>query len=301
MGALSSRAAMPTKSAAPGPDTDEQTALTDAVRALLAPVARLALARGLPFAIVQELFKQMLVQAADEAHPDLLPHRKVSRISTATGINRREVTRLIQVLREGRAGETPPRRSLASEVFAHWLTAAAYRDKRGAPKVLRRQGKAPSFESLARAVTRDVHPRSILDELVRLNLATHDTRADTVALKREAFVPHGDAVRMLQFLADNAGDHAAAAVENVLGDGQQHFEQAIFAEGLSAESLQAMRPHISALWQQLLEALVPMLEAKVEYDRERQGATQRLRVGFYTYQTDTEVAAPAPAPAGKKP
>lgn len=283
------------------PDSHDQAALADAVRALVAPVARLALARGLPFATVQELLKQMLVQAADQAHPELLPHRRVSRISTSTGINRREVTRLIQVLRDGRIGEAPPRRSLASEVFAHWMSAASYLDRRGAPKPLRRQGKAPSFESLARAVTRDVHPRSILDELLRLGLAEHDSASDTVTLKREAFVPRGDAPRMLQFLADNVGDHAQAAIDNVLGDGQQHFEQAVFADGLTEASVQAMRQQVGGLWQQLLQTLVPMLEAGVAHDRDAVDATRRLRLGLYTYDTDVVPAdTPAPTPAGKR-
>ena len=38
-----------------------------------------------------------MVQAAQEAHPDGLPHRLVSRIATITGINRREVTRLTRL------------------------------------------------------------------------------------------------------------------------------------------------------------------------------------------------------------
>ena len=55
-------------------------------------------------------------------------------------------------------------------------------------QALPRQGAAPSFESLAQEITRDVHPRSLLDELCRLGLATWDEAGDTVALSREAFV-----------------------------------------------------------------------------------------------------------------
>ena len=223
------------------------------------------------------------MQVADDAHPDLLPHRKVSRISTATGINRREVTRLIQVLRDGRVGEVPARRSLATEVFAHWLTAARYRDRRGAPRVLPRHGKAPSFESLAQTVTRDVHPRSILDELLRLGLAVHDPARDTVKLVRDAFVPRGDAARMLQFLGANVGDHFAAAVDNVLGDGKQHFEQAVFADGLSERSLEEFRRLVTLEWQSLLEKMVPALEAMVERDSASEETRQRLRIGLYTF------------------
>ncbi|MFO1219338.1 MAG: DUF6502 family protein [Burkholderiaceae bacterium] len=281
-------------SAEADPVAAEQAALAAAVRAVLGPLARLMLARGLPYAAVQEQLKLLLVQAADDSHHDLLPHRRVSRISTATGINRREVTRLIHQLREGAADEAPARRTLAAEVFTHWLTAAAYRDREGQPRALPRSGRAPSFEALAREITRDVHPRSILDELLRLGLARLDARSDEVSLVREAFVPRGDAARMMQFLADNVGDHAAAAVANVLGDGQQHFEQAVFADGLSAESVKAVRGEVTALWQQLLKALVPMLEAHVQRDAERPDARQRMRLGFYTFDTSVE---PADAPA----
>ena len=59
-------------------------------------------------------------------------------------------------------------------------------------------------------------------------------------------MPRGDAGRMLGFLGDNVGDHLSAAVANVLGDGRRHFEQAVFADELSAQSLEAAQPTISA-------------------------------------------------------
>ena len=272
------------------PAAKQEQALLRALQELLAPLAKLAVARGVTHAVLEELLKQAMVHAADDAHPGLLPHRKVSRVSTATGINRREVTRLIQVLREGREGEPPPRRSLASELFAHWLSDPVFRDKRGSPRVLPRQALAdggPSFESLAQAVTRDVHPRSLLDELLRLGLATLDEERDLVKLSRDAFVPRGDVVRMFQFLGANVGDHLSAAVENVLGDGQRHFEQSLFAEGLSQASMVELRQVVTARWQSLLADLVPTLEAMIERDHGQGDASQRLRLGLYTFNEDT--------------
>lgn len=285
---------MPEPLASPANDSPADDAVLGALQSLLAPLARLVVARGVPWAVLEELLKQAVVRAADEAHPGLLPHRKVSRVSTATGINRREVTRLIQVLREGRAGEPPPRRSLASEVFTHWQTDPTFRDAQGQPLTLPRHPPADggvSFEALAQAVTRDVHPRSLLDELVRLGLAQWDEAADTVALSRDAFVPRGDTARMLQFLGANVGDHFAAAVDNVLGDDRRHFEQAIFADGLTAASIEAARSAVAARWKALLAEVVPELEALVARDDGAEGATHRLRLGLYTFNTDT--AAPA--------
>jgi Family of unknown function (DUF6502) len=288
----------------PGGSPEEQ-ALHDAVAGLMSALARLAVARGLPYAVVDEMLKRAFVQAADAAHPGLLPHRKVSRVSTATGINRREVTRLMQP----EADTTRPRgRSLAAEVFTHWRTQRPYRTAAGEPRQLPRQGPEPSFESLAQAVTRDVHPRSLLDELCRLGMATWDQDSDTVALSFEVFVPKGDRVRMLGFLGDNVGDHLRAAVANVLGEDPVQFEQAVFADGLSLASIESVRPAIAAQWQALLAALVPALEARVAADAQTQPPPQgRLRVGLYTYHeagppalSDGAAAPPRPRRAPKE-
>ncbi len=291
------------------PDTADETAPTPAsalqaaVAGLLTSVAELAVARGMPFDTVQEALKLAFVQAASRAHPGLAEHRKVSRVSTTTGINRREVTRLTQLAAEqqkaGRGpGSTSAGRSLASEVFTHWRSQPAYLDAAGRPQVLPRLGPAPSFESLAQGVTRDVHPRGLLDELCRLGLAKWDTSSDTVQQVPEPFVPRGDQVRLLAFLGDNVGDHLRAAVANVLGDSHAHFEQAVFADGLSAEAISAMRPAIAAQWQSLLRALVPALEAHVQAGAQLQPpAAGRLRVGLYSYQEGGPTAAAAAASA----
>ena len=283
----------------PQPGIDpEQRALQDALAALLAPVARLGVARGLPCATVEEMLRLAFVQAASAAHPGLAEHRKVSRISTTTGINRREVTRLTQWQQAGQA--LPLSRSAASEVFAHWRNQAPYLRADGQAMTLPRQGPEPSFETLAHAVTRDVHPRSLLDELRRLGLVEWNEADDTVTLSREIFVPQGDRVRQLAFLGDNVGDHLRAAVDNVLADDRAHFEQAVFADGLSAASLESIRPAIRAQWQQLMATLVPALEARVEADAAQQPAPQgRLRVGLYTYQDGADPA-PSPGPAAPR-
>lgn len=274
---------------APGISPEAQ-ALAAALADVLRPLARLAVAKGLPYAEVDTLIKRAFVQAAREAHPQLAPHRAVSRIATVTGMNRREVTRLSQA-------EAPVarRRPVAAEVFARWMSHPEFRDEADMPRDLPRQGPAPSFESLAQSVTRDVHPRSLLDELVRLGLAALDPATDRVSLVRQTFVPHGDLERLLGFLGQNVGDHLSAATANVLGAASSHFEQAVFADELSAESLQRLRAAISDQWRHLSESLVPQIEALIEEDR-RAGRAQdhRIRIGLYSYSERTE-GVPNPA------
>jgi hypothetical protein len=257
----------------------EDAAFDEALGRLLAPLAALCLARGVRFAAVEERLKQAFVDAA-RGGDATAAKRDVSRVSAATGLTRREVTRISNELPAAAA----VRRSPATQIFTRWLGLKRYHDARGRPRPLPRQGKAPSFESLAQSVTQDVHPRTLLEELCRLGLAEVNAKTDTVRLVRNAFVPHDDRTRMLEFLGANVGDHLAAAVANVRAETPLHLEQAVFADELSAESTEALRALVVARWKELLTALVPRIQALIDADAKAgRVADRRVRVGLYSY------------------
>jgi hypothetical protein len=179
-----------------------------------------------------------------------------------------------------------------------WRTNPAYLDAQGQPLTLARQGDAPSFESLARGVTQDVHPRSLLDELLRLGMASHDVPADTVTLVLDAFVPSTDRVRMLEFLAHNVGDHLSAAVANVVGPAPRHLERAVFADGLSPQAIVAAQAWVADAWRDMAAALVPYIEQLIADEAHEPASMrqQRFRAGLYAY-TERDDGMPS-APAG---
>ena len=281
------------------PPSDQQV-LVQAVHGVLGPLATLAVAKGLPYSAVEEALRRSFVDAAAQAlqAQGLAPHRMVSRIAAATGINRREVTRLTQ---QAPDEPVPSGASLASVVFTRWVSDKAWR-WRGKPRVLPRQGEV-SFETLARSVTQDVHPRTILDELVRLQLADWDEAADTISLIEAAYTPHGDLQDMLKFLGRNVGDHLQAAVENVLSPASQHFEQAVFADGLPAAAAEDLRALARRHWQALLAESVPLLESHLKQvadgaaqaDSPDEAPTHRVRLGLFTFH-DPGLAPDVPAP-----
>jgi len=271
----------PQSSSATPPVAGEQAdqALLRACRSVMAPLARLAVARGTRYAQLDELLRSAFVEAAREAHSDVPAHRAVSRVSAATGLNRREVTRLIK------ADEPEvPKRSPATEVFTRWLSDPKLRRK-GAPlRSLPRHGAAPSFESLAQSVTKDVHPRALLEDLCRLGLVKIDEATDAIVLLRDKFVPTGDEHRLFGFLGANVGDHLSAGVANVLNPMPRHLEQALFADELSGESVERLRPIVSEQWQALVRTLVPTVQQLIDEDAASGRAQDhRLRVGLYAF------------------
>lgn len=279
----------------------DQQALLDVANALLLPLARLAVARGVHFSAIEERLKQAFVQAAREANPGGLPHRQVSRISTTTGINRREVTRLVNAdLRPAR-----PRRSLAGEVYAHWLTSPVYRNRQGQALALPRQGPRPSFETLAREITSDVHPRSLLAEMLRLGYATQSADGDTLQAVQDALVPKGNLPRALRILGDNVGNHLTAAVTNVLGEAPTFFEKAIVASGVPDAELETARKLVEAQWRLAFDSLVPALQRLIQAEApagdapagDAPAVTHRLLIGLYQHHQPE----PAPAPPAASP
>lgn len=251
----------------------------DTIAALFAPLARLAMAHGVTVTLLEEALRRALVQAvrAELLAQGLPEHRLVSRISAGTGLTRREVMRLSQALAQR---QPDVKGSPAAEVFTRWVSHSRW------PKVLRRAGGTRSFDALARSVTQDVHPRTLLDELSRLRLVDLSEDGESVERLKDAFVPGDDAQQMLDYLAANVGGHLSGAVSNVIGaPGPRHFDQAVFADELSERSILRVQDFVTAQWQRLLREAVPLLEARIEEDRQAgEPQTRRMRIGLYTYE-----------------
>ena len=273
----------------------DQKEVLNALADVFVPLAQLCIAKGIRVPAVEERLRSAFVAAARDAHPNQLATRLTSRISATTGLTRREVARL----------ETEPdavhqpQHSPVTELFTRWMSDPDFQGADGKPLTLARQGQPPSFESLAQSITRDVHPRTLLNELCRLQIAAHDVQAETVQLIREAFVPRGDWARMLAFLSENVGDHFRAAVTNVLREGtnggKQEIEQAIFADELSAESLGNAHELMGRQWRTLLAQVVPELEKLIEADKDAGRAQdQSLRIGLYTWSQSMKKAVGTP-------
>jgi hypothetical protein len=104
----------------------------------------------------------------------------------------------------------------------------------------------------------------------------------------------------------NLGDHFNAAVDNVLAVGHEHFEQAIYADGLSDQSLAQLRELVTQHWQAMTNDLVPRIEKMIADDDAAgiggtAGAGNRMRIGVFSYQVPVDPPAPpAREPAARK-
>ena len=259
--------------------------LLEAIEAILLPLARLCMAQGLPVDHAEEVLKRAYVRAARERRREAgatagAGARDVSQVATATGLSRREVARLDAAMLPRSVQKPPP----VNQIYLRWSTSKRLRNSHGQARALPRTGKAPSFESLAQSVTKHVHPRSLLDEMLRQDLVSVSEDGQTVTLQSDRYVPAKNDAQLYGFLGANVGDHLAAATANVVRREHTHFEQAIFADELSLGSAEAVRMLVVAQWQRMLAEVVPEIEKLIADDKAAgRSAHHRARIGVFTF------------------
>ena len=81
------------------------------------------------------------------------------------------------------------RGALAGEVVARWLGDPSYLDADQQPRALSRGLVPAGFDALVQAISSDVRPRAVLDELLRLGVVELDETGAEVRLRAAGFGP----------------------------------------------------------------------------------------------------------------
>jgi hypothetical protein len=281
-----------------GPPTRADTLLDESL-ALLAPLIRLLVASGVTYPQFTVALKSSFLRAA---HAELEAGNKRvtdSAISLLSGVHRKDV-RALSADGVLKARSFDRMQSLPDEIFIRWTNDPNYLDLDGMPKVLPVRGRTPeeaSFEQLAQSISRDFHPRSILDELVRLGLA--DVQAETVRLRTANFVPHEDYARTMAYVRENVADHLAAAAANLRavqqGAAGIFLEQSLYADELSAESVAELHQLARRIWESALRRTFALANERARVDRASGPGAQVMRMRFGTYFY-SEAATPLSGP-----
>jgi hypothetical protein len=270
-----------------------------AALAMLVPLARWLVHNGVTYASFAPALKSVFVEAARRELGDSGGRPTDSALSVLSGVQRRDIRQLDD---DALAAAQPKTPSIASQVFTRWYTDAALRDRKDQPMPLPKSGVAPSFDALAREMSSDVHPRTLLSEMQRLGLVHLD--GDTVRLQSQAFVPQRGFDEMVEIFAANASDHLAAAVHNLRGNDDKFLEHSVFASGVSAHSAQALAALARKLWRPAFQQMAREATKAYQQDQRDGSGSMRMRFGVYYYAEPqpVEVARPqAPVLARRKP
>ena len=239
---------------------------------LLAPLARLSIARGQRFADLAEQLRRGFFREAQNAAGSGATD---SKLSVMTGLQRRDIVRLRA---EGQAAvpQANPQANPLARLVAIWSG-----DPRYAGRDLPRRGPV-SFDALAAEISKDMHPRTFLDQLEAAG--TLKVTGDRVVLQAKAFRPLRGSDDQLAYLALNVGDHLAASVSNVL-HGSGHLDQAVHYNHLSPEAV----AELEVIWRAAVTDAMQDINARAVALQATHPGTTRFRAGAYFWQDEETV------------
>jgi hypothetical protein len=270
---------------------------------ILQPLAQLMVQHSVQLGSITEMLKKALVNAAIDNTQTSAKDMTDSSIAIITGVHRKDVRRLRQEPVSANSATTAdPMMSVGAQVVARWISEPTYLTAHNKARPLPRtprhaQPGEPDFTGLVAQVSNDVGAKAVLDELVRLGIAS--IGADNlVQLRQDAFVPQDGASEQFHFLAANVSDHLATAVQNLRPNRKQDamLEQSAFAKNLSADDAAQLEQTARHLWAQALKVFLQKATVAEHSSSKKKQATQRVRFGVYFHQVSASTT-PVPSEA----
>jgi hypothetical protein len=270
-----------------------QQTFCKALLKILKPLARIALKHSISYGPFSEVVKQAFVQAA---YADFaIENRKqtISRVAVLTGLTRKVVKRI----KEGTAApsyQLARRYNRAARVIAGWRRDSIFLTHRGNPADLpfACEDDQVSFSMLARYYSGDIHPRAILDELLRIEAVTKLANGH-IRLQKEIYLPHTDKEMKLNILGTDVAYLINTIGHNLEARPAEVFVQRkVLYDNLPEESLSAIKRHVALHAQKLTDHFDKYLS---EMDRDTNPNVEgsgryTTGVGIYYFEEITDEA-----------
>jgi hypothetical protein len=266
-------------------------ALTRAVKQMLRPLVGLLLDHGLTYGWLTKVLKVIYVDVAEMEFGLEQKRQTDSRISLLTGVHRKDVRRLRSEDKEN--FEPPESIFIGAQLVAIWTTEGRFLDSTGKPAPLPRlssnveHGDKPSFEDLVRLVSKDIRPRAILDEWLRLGAISLDPD-DRVQLEVDAFIPAKGFEEKVFYLGKNVHDHMAAARSNVQSSEPPFLERSVYYDQLSEASIAELAALSEKEGMGLLKKLNKRALQLQKRDIKSKNTGKRMNFGLYYFSDNDE-------------
>lgn len=258
--------------------------LAKTIKTMLKPLVKLLLSRGITYPNLLEPLKQIFVEVAEESFALENKRQTDSRVSLITGVHRKEVKRLrdmisnTQAIPEIKAG-------LSAQIMSEWTGNADFLSKSGQPLPLTKQGQKHSFEALVFTVSKDKHPRSVLDDWLNQGIVSTNEEG-LICLNEAGFVPTEDEAEKLFFAGKNIGNHLSVITNNLDKTQPAMFDRAVYYRHLSPESLHEIDSIAKEKSLALLTEINHLAHELQQKDQQNASAVTQFHFGSYFYRDE---------------
>lgn len=259
-----------------------QQALRAAARYLLIPIARMMTRGGVHWKEFAELGKVAFVQAASQDYGIDGRQTNASRVALLTGLSRREVARVRDVIASEFEQEQDMPESRIPRLLSAWHQDPVFCDAGGKPRRLDKEGGKGSFRDLLKCYAGDIPPVALTKELVRLGLVK-ENQGKMEILKRN-YTPVQSDPAILHQAGIALHDHANTIAFNVQAERKvpARFERLVSNLSVSPAVAEKFHKVLEKEGQEFLERLDAWL---IDHEKTRSSGprAKRVRVGAGVY------------------
>ena len=260
--------------------SDAKTTALSALRLMFRPVARIMLRAGVNWRELSDVLKATYVEVATEDFGIRGRPTNVSRVAILTGLTRKEVRRLRDLLEEA-SPAVFSRMNYATRVLSGWFQDEEFLDENGKPAALPATGDSGSFEALCHRYSGDVAATTMLKELKHVGAVVEDDDG-LLTVKMRTYMPAMmDPERMLSSgsVLEDMGYTVAFNLDRSETD-PGRFERRATNTRMPAKSVPAFREFIEIEGQAFLERVDAWLS---EHELKDGDDRKSIRLGLGAY------------------
>ena len=281
--------------------TDSRSYIKSTLRKILSSVVRIMLRNGITYREFCEVSKEVFVEVASKDYGIRGRETNVSRVSVLTGIDRKEVKRVKDLLLDHpQVHQAQQKQDRITRVLTAWHQDTAYLNQAQSPLILPIEGQ-DSFTSLAKAYAGDVPIRALLKEMLRVGVVEEVESEKIKVLKREFIPAQSDPEAMLR-ASSVIHDLGSTLHHNLYEGGSEdhplRFERRASNIYIDPEHIPEFREFVAKEGQAFLECIDAWLSEHEVADHSN--TTNTIRAGVSTFAFEEKNIQPTEA-ASKKP
>ena len=215
--------------------------VVEALYLVLRPIVKILLRYGVGVSEFTELVKKSYVDVATTEFGIRGRPTNISRVAVMTGLTRKEVRRLRDLLEAGEISLTVKTTPIA-EILHRWHAEDDFLDNKGRPAELAFSNGSNSFSSLVKRFGGDVPPGAMRTELKRIGSVSEDENGRLRLLKRSVSQPD-QTENLLTSLVHSAYPLLSTIVENCANeDGRRGLAQfSTYSTAIDRSDLKRLR------------------------------------------------------------
>jgi len=266
--------------------------LRAAFQHLMVPLVRILVRNGIPLRDLFEAVKGIYVRLAAEECASPERPASLARVAIVTGLNRREVERILTEEDELQRA-LHSNASAIARVLQGWHNDPEFIGPYGFPRELqfsRDLDGATTFLDLVERYAPEVDPSSMLEQLLRFRMATQSADSGVVSAEKRTFIPGEMAPEQIEIFARGVRRYVETINHNLSQQdpSRRRFERWVFPDyGLRVQEWDMFRELVN----DRLKGVVEDLDRRFsEFPRPDPSKDEVLRVGvgMYVYQEESD-------------